>query len=240
MLTTLPFFHISQQDEEWSRWSALPYEVRKEKTESLEMIQAGNASAGTATDDSPNRDPPENKIVLSLSAACQTDEQLLDFRDVADEVIIERLSKRVKTTDEQVKVALPREKSHQQPPVAEVTVERTDSFTATGEIHSTSKAAPDPAQHPAKAPAAAARPANHHAYGLAPRYTSYHDQQRPFSFSHHLPPKPASADWPPRTANRTGNPSTDTATTGDRKISDEEYDRIQRNESARHLIKALS
>ena len=200
------------------------------------MIQAGNTSAGTTTDDSPNRDPP--KIALSLSAACQTDEQLLDFRDVADEVIIERLSKRVKTTDEQVKVAPPREKSHQQqPPIAEVTVELADS------PHSTSKAAPDPAQASsrttAKPPAAAARPANRHAYGLAPRYSSYHDQQRPFSFSHHVPPKPAS-DWPPRTANRTGNPSADAATTGDRKISDEEYDRVQRNESARHLIKALS
>lgn len=252
-------FYPTQQDEEWSRWSTLPYEIRKEKTQALERIQTGATLAeAAAEDDSPKPDPPQHKIALTFNSSCQTDEQLLEFRDVADEVIIDRLSKRVKTNDGKAKAAppapmptKPRSKPQSpKPPVAEVTV-------ASKGITPPS---PSPSRSKGRAPtASAARPSqapptfgNRHPYGLAPRYSSYHDPRGHFSYHHHMSP-PQSRVLRPETNNdgsrndarrslfdvaahrRPATPKT----SANRQINDEEYDRIQRNESARHLIRLL-
>ena len=263
-------FDQTQQDEEWSRWSTLPYEIRKEKTQALEWIQAGATSAGAsfAEDDSPKPDSPQDKIALTFSSACQTDEQLLGFRDVADEVIIERLSKRAKTNDGKVNAAasapIPtklRSKSHSpKPPVAEVTVARAGAI---GDSPASSKgtASPSPSRSKGRTPAAsAARPSqapaafgNRHPYGLAPRYSHYRDPRGRSSYPQQMSPPQASAPRSESTAHDSSRADTrrslfDVAahhrpttpkTCADRQIISEEYDRIQRNESARHLIRLL-
>jgi len=232
---------IPQQDEEWSRWSSLPYEIRKAKTETLERIQAGG--------NSPRRDSPKDTTGLTLTVASQTDKTLLDYRDVADEAIIELLSKHVKTTEEKVEVAPPApmppskplsKPQPPKPPVAEVTVARNDSIDGS---RATSQAAASPSSSRHKAP-----------YGLAPRYSSYPDTpQGPFSYPHYMPPPQASASRAAAPSIATGRADTgrslfDAAAHGpktptrrtNQQINDEEYDRIQRNESARHLIRLLS
>ena len=201
----------------------------------------------------------------------------MDFRDAADCVIIERLSKRAKTSDAKVKAAppapmpsKPRAKSQSpktKPPVAEVTVARTASVgggspNTTGTPGGTaSPLSPDKSKgreltaaatrHPQKASAFGNR---HHYYGLAPRYSSYHDPRGHFSYPHHMSPPQASAPRLETTADISGRadtgrslfdvaahhqPTTPT-TSVNRQINNEEYDRIQRNESARHLIRLLS
>ena len=260
-------FHPTQQDEEWSRWSTLPYEIRKAKTEALERIQAGATSAEAAAEDDspkPNSPSPQDKIALTFSSACQTDEQLLELRDVADEVIIERLSKRqpkrVKANDGKAAPPAPmpsKPRSSPKPPVAEVTIARAG---ATGGSPASSKGSASPSRSRFKGgpPAAsAARPSqDRHPYGLAPRYSSYPSREHEhFSYHRHMSPPQARVSRPE--TNNDGNadgsrngarrPLFDVAahhrpTTPktSRQIHNEEYDRIQRKESARHLIHLLS
>ena len=255
--------HNQQQNEEWSRWSTLPYEIRKAKTEALERIQAGATSAeGAAEDDSPKRDSSQDKIALTFSSACQTDERLLQFRDVADEVIIDRLSKRVKTNDGKAKAAppapmptKPRSKPHSpKPPVAEVTVAR-DGATGGSPVSLKDATSPSSSRSKGRAPAASA--ANRHPYGLAPRYSSYHDPRGHFTYHLHMSPPQARGSRLETSNDGSANGSRNGArrslfdvaahhrpttpkTSANRQINNEEYDRIQRNESARHLIRLLS
>lgn len=233
----------------------------------LERIQAGATSAEAAAEDDspkPNSPPPQDKIALTFSSACQTDEQLLEFRDVADEVIIDRLSKRlpkrVKANDGKAAPPGPTTKprSSPKPPVAEVTVARAG---ATGGSPASSKgsASPSPArpsQAPATFDAAHTSTGNRHPYGLAPRYSSYrHHDRGHFSYHHHMSPPHARVSRPETNNNgsadgrrslfdvaahhRPTTPKT-SANTSSRQINNEEYERIQRNESARHLIRLLS
>ena len=200
---------------------------------------------------------------------------MLELRDVADEVIIERLSKRqpkrVKANDGKAAPPAPmpsKPRSSPKPPVAEVTVAMAG---ATGGSPASSKGSASPsrsrfkggppaasAARPSQAPATfdAAHLGNRHPYGLAPRYSSYHGPRGHFSYHRHMSPPQARVSKPETNTSNDGNadgsrngarrPLFDVAhhrpTTPktSRQIHNAEYDRIQRNESARHLIHLLS